>query len=109
MTTDTSTKHSGLAVALTAWTIGWLSSALHGAVFMKGWEWFVTGSFGLTPLSFIQAWGLSALVSFATYQYQENVKEFPDDQVVRMSVAFVTSVIVSAGSFISLLILSTFL
>lgn len=56
-----------LGAVLVAWVLSWPSGAVRAAVAMKGWEWFVADTFGVSELGFIQAWGFFLLISFATF------------------------------------------
>lgn len=40
-----------------------------GFVGMKLWSWFIVPTFGLNPLTWAQAWGVSALVGYWTHQH----------------------------------------
>lgn len=44
---------------------------LGGYIFQCGWSWFVVSAFGVAPLTFWQALGLSAFISFVKTKIDE--------------------------------------
>lgn len=94
--------HAGAAL-IGAWLLGWPSGALRAAVVMKGWEWFVTDTFGTPSLGLIEAWGLVLLVSLATMSHPGEDSRPPLRLMVH---GFLLSVVLSGVVFLSLLILA---
>lgn len=97
----------GCAALILGWVLRWGTGAVHAAVAMKGWEWFVADTFGLPTLSLIQAWGLFALISFATYQFHDTESEYTPFAALGRNLAL--SLLLSGFAFVGLLILSVFL
>lgn len=94
---------SALAVR---WILGWGSGAVRAVVLMKGWEWFVTDTFGAPAVGFIEAWGLGLLVSFATVLLP---KSEPSTQPMKDAIeSIVASLFLSGLFFLSMLILVGF-
>lgn len=108
--TDEQAAIEGCLVAVPlGWVLGWGTGAVRALVAMKGWEWFVADTFGLPVLSFVQAWGLFVLVSFAVLRIESGKNE-PLQSPIRVAIiARVMSLISSGLAFTSLLILSWFL
>lgn len=98
-------SQEGCAALAVAWLISWPSGAIRALVAMKGWEWFVTDTFGAPSLGLIEAWGLFLLISFATLQYHHDA----DDRTLPVMVAegFFMSLVMSTIAFTSLLTLVT--
>lgn len=97
-----------IAALFIQWALGWGTGAVRALVIMKGWEWFVSDTFDVTTLSFIQAWGIALLVSFLTISISRTASDGRRPlTIVRMNVF--SSLMLSWIYFVSLLILSAFL
>lgn len=90
-----------------AWVLGWGTGAVRALVAMKGWEWFVSDTFGVRELTFIQAWGLFMLIAFATFQYNQEKSNHKPFYGAAYGTAL--SLVVSGFAFSSMLILTWFL
>lgn len=107
--TDTDDRSfEGCLALLGAWVLGFGTGAVRAAVWMKGWEWFVVDTFGAPPLGFVEAWGLSVLVSFATMQLQSGDGEDPRRPYRIMATSVLTSLVLSGMVFAALAILAGF-
>jgi hypothetical protein len=96
-------SENAFGVLVVGWVLGWPSGAVRAAVAMKGWEWFVTDTFGVPELGFVEAWGLFMLVSFATFQFTgDDTEKRP---AVVLGEAIAASLFISAFTFVSLLAL----
>lgn len=60
---------------------------LGGFVFMKLYNWFIVPAYGLQPILFIQAIGISAFIGFVRYRYKESPdnKDAFDDSLSRFT------------------------
>lgn len=76
---------------------------------MKGWEWFVADTFGIQTLSFIQTFGITLLITFATINIDTSQETTKKNLVYVAILDRVTSVIMSGIYFLSLWILSGWL
>lgn len=93
-----------LGAMVGGWLLGWFSGAVRAAVAMKAWEWFVTDTFGVPSLGFIEAWGLFLLVSFATATLDTKPDDRPPGELA--VTGFFLSLLFSGVAFVSLLILA---
>lgn len=100
-------KHEGRYAMIIGWILGWPTGAVRALVAAKGYEWFVADTFGVRPLSLVQAWGLFLLISFATISIDSdgNDKRRP---LVIMLTGLITSLLFSGLAFVGLLILANF-
>lgn len=103
---ETGTAAEGCIALLCGWVLGFGSGAVRAVVWMKGWEWFVVDTFGAPSLAFVEAWGLSVLVSFATMQLQNDQDQRRPYRI--MAVSVLTSLVLSGFVFTSLAILAAF-
>ena len=51
------------------------SMILQGWIFTKIWGWFIVGTFGLQPLSIIQALGVMMFVSYLTVKLDKDTDD----------------------------------
>jgi hypothetical protein len=104
---DTSAQRNGCALALLAWLLGWTSGPIGALAISKGWEWFVSDTFGIKEVSLVEAWGLNILVHLATatLSFPEQKKSVTAVDVVGV---WLTSILLSLTFLGSLLILVQF-
>lgn len=101
-----------IGLFLVLWLCGlFISGPISGAVLAKGWEWFVADTFGITTISFVQAWGISVLTHMLTYNVKNITSSDDADDFTGYSVynAIFSSVMYSGLAFLSFLTLSQFL
>lgn len=104
MSADEVAGKAGPGLLLAAWVIGWPSGAVRAAVAMKGWEWFVADTFGAPEVGLIEVWGLFLLVSFATSHLSPSSAPERSPGVL-IAERFLSSLLLSALTFVSLLVL----
>jgi hypothetical protein len=106
--TDTEQQQNGCVLFLLAWVLGWTSAPIAALAFSKAWEWFVADTFGVTEVSFVQAWGLYVLAHFATATIALPEKKKQPVTAMDVFTVWLTSIIVSLTVLGSLLILVQF-
>ena len=58
---------------------------MNGFVFMKLWQWFMVPSFGLNPLTLVQAIGIGLMISYTTQDHSWTyVQEKTNEQSLKM-------------------------
>ena len=51
---------------------------LRGVACQWLWEWFIATPFGLRPLAYWHALGLASTITYLTWTYAEDTREWPD-------------------------------